>query len=251
MWRLIFTLLSILAVNTICHSRNSVDIRINTGFDDDTIRTGCPATVDFYIENDFRLIAFNQMPSVENNIRISWDLGGGNLLWQDIGGYGSFGCVNLVPCTRLTPIELVFEIFQIEESGQCCPATFDGISPDCISPGATNLLGDETGLLPGPLVHVLSYNFIIDTVVGNMGYVSLQGDYYNRFHFIGDTTSDYSVVTTYNGHEIMYTYPVINAKRCDSECGDTNCDGSVNVGDVVHMINYIFKGGEEPCARCE
>lgn len=33
-------------------------------------------------------------------------------------------------------------------------------------------------------------------------------------------------------------------------CGDSNCDGGVNVGDAVYIINYVFKGGDAPCASC-
>ncbi|MEZ5360338.1 MAG: thrombospondin type 3 repeat-containing protein [Candidatus Zixiibacteriota bacterium] len=29
--------------------------------------------------------------------------------------------------------------------------------------------------------------------------------------------------------------------------GEVNCDGSVNIGDAVYMINYIFRGGAAPC----
>jgi len=29
--------------------------------------------------------------------------------------------------------------------------------------------------------------------------------------------------------------------------GDANCDNAINVGDVVHIVNYVFKGGPEPC----
>ncbi|MFH1335247.1 MAG: dockerin type I domain-containing protein [Candidatus Zixiibacteriota bacterium] len=28
--------------------------------------------------------------------------------------------------------------------------------------------------------------------------------------------------------------------------GDCNCDGNVDVGDVVYLINYLFKGGPPP-----
>ncbi|MCK5127116.1 MAG: hypothetical protein KAR42_12755 [candidate division Zixibacteria bacterium] len=28
--------------------------------------------------------------------------------------------------------------------------------------------------------------------------------------------------------------------------GDTNCDGQINVGDVVHLVNYVFKNGPPP-----
>jgi hypothetical protein len=31
------------------------------------------------------------------------------------------------------------------------------------------------------------------------------------------------------------------------EAGDANCDGQVNVGDAVYLIAYVFSGGAEPC----
>ncbi len=31
------------------------------------------------------------------------------------------------------------------------------------------------------------------------------------------------------------------------DAGDANCDHAVNVGDAVYVINYIFKGGPAPC----
>ena len=31
--------------------------------------------------------------------------------------------------------------------------------------------------------------------------------------------------------------------------GDCNGDGNVDVGDVVYLINYLFKGGPPPCER--
>jgi len=29
--------------------------------------------------------------------------------------------------------------------------------------------------------------------------------------------------------------------------GDVNADGIINVGDVVSLVNYLYKGGGEPC----
>ena len=34
---------------------------------------------------------------------------------------------------------------------------------------------------------------------------------------------------------------------CPKAAGDENCDGNVDVGDVVYLINYLFKGGPHPC----
>jgi len=38
----------------------------------------------------------------------------------------------------------------------------------------------------------------------------------------------------------------VGAQPCQGECGDANADGSVNVADVVYIINYIFTGGALP-----
>jgi len=31
------------------------------------------------------------------------------------------------------------------------------------------------------------------------------------------------------------------------EKANANCDGEINVADVVYLINYLFKGGPPPC----
>ena len=32
--------------------------------------------------------------------------------------------------------------------------------------------------------------------------------------------------------------------------GDANCDKMVDIGDVVYLINYLFKRGPNPCYPC-
>jgi hypothetical protein len=34
------------------------------------------------------------------------------------------------------------------------------------------------------------------------------------------------------------------------EIGDVNCDGVVDIGDAVFLVNYLFKGGPPPCCGC-
>lgn len=34
------------------------------------------------------------------------------------------------------------------------------------------------------------------------------------------------------------------------ESADVNCTGSVDISDVVYMVNYIFASGPAPCANC-
>jgi hypothetical protein len=31
------------------------------------------------------------------------------------------------------------------------------------------------------------------------------------------------------------------------EVGDVNCDGVVDIGDVVYLVSYLYKGGPPPC----
>jgi len=31
------------------------------------------------------------------------------------------------------------------------------------------------------------------------------------------------------------------------EAGDADCSGNVDIDDAVHLINYIFAGGNAPC----
>jgi hypothetical protein len=44
------------------------------------------------------------------------------------------------------------------------------------------------------------------------------------------------------------SYPVM--AQSDYVCGDANSDGSLNIGDAVFMINFVFKGGPAPEPGC-
>ncbi len=34
-----------------------------------------------------------------------------------------------------------------------------------------------------------------------------------------------------------------------ADAGDANCDGDIDIGDAIYIVNYIFKSGSEPCCR--
>ncbi len=36
---------------------------------------------------------------------------------------------------------------------------------------------------------------------------------------------------------------------CPKEAGDENCDGNIDIGDVIYLINYLFKNGPHPCSE--
>ncbi len=40
----------------------------------------------------------------------------------------------------------------------------------------------------------------------------------------------------------------LGSQPCPKDAGDNNCDGNIDVGDVVYLINYLFKGGPHPCS---
>jgi len=51
-------------------------------------------------------------------------------------------------------------------------------------------------------------------------------------------TSQTEPLATDSGWLMISVIPVL---------GDANCDGVVDVGDVIYTINYLFKGGPQPC----
>jgi hypothetical protein len=62
----------------------------------------------------------------------------------------------------------------------------------------------------------------------------------------GDVNSDGSVNVGDPVFLINYIFKGGPAPENPQEC-DPNCDDNVNVGDAVYLINYIFRGGPEPC----
>ncbi len=70
-----------------------------------------------------------------------------------------------------------------------------------------------------------------------------------RQYICGDANGDESLNVGDAVHLINYVFKGGPAPDPE-EAGDPNCDGSINVGDAVYMINFVFKGGPVPCAAC-
>ncbi|UCB53070.1 MAG: dockerin type I repeat-containing protein [Candidatus Zixiibacteriota bacterium] len=61
----------------------------------------------------------------------------------------------------------------------------------------------------------------------------------------GDVNSDGIVNLGDIVYLITYLYKG-GPEPCPVEAGDVNCDGIVNLGDVVYLISYLYRGGPPP-----
>jgi len=74
----------------------------------------------------------------------------------------------------------------------------------------------------------------------------LAGYVYAAFIFHGDANADGKIDVGDVVSLINYLYKNGPAPK-PLEAGDANCDGIIDVGDVVFLINYLFKKGPPPC----
>jgi hypothetical protein len=125
-------------------------------------------------------------------------------------------------------------------------STFIGGSGFEARPG---ILRDDDGIL-----YVIGYTESSDLTTTAWAYdpsYNGAGDIYLiKFDFVhlpGDANGDGSVNVGDAVFLISYVFKGGSAPD-PIETGDANCDGSTNVGDAVYLISYIFKGGAPPCA---
>ncbi len=78
-----------------------------------------------------------------------------------------------------------------------------------------------------------------DSFVVKAGYI--QASYVKR----GDTNADGVIDLGDVVYLLNYLYKG-GIDPCPMEAGDVNCDGVVDLGDIVFLINYLYKGGPPP-----
>jgi photosystem II stability/assembly factor-like uncharacterized protein len=62
----------------------------------------------------------------------------------------------------------------------------------------------------------------------------------------GDANNDGTIDVGDVVYLVSYLYKAGPAPEI-TESGDCNCDGPIDVGDVVYLVNYLFRGGPMPC----
>ncbi len=65
-------------------------------------------------------------------------------------------------------------------------------------------------------------------------------------YICGDTNRDQLIDLGDVLHLINYLYKG-GPESLPTEAGDCNRDQNVDLGDVLHLINYLYKGGPPPC----
>ncbi len=242
----------------------SVTVPYGTG---DTLKTNAVSEIQLAIANDVEVTALTMGYVFTAPTPVTW-------IWQNVGGLGSVtGSIEVIPGSRLDPPNTVFDLggFSINERDM------DGASPDSIQFTGASISG---GLQAGPLEHMISLHikfelpppgdpgvFCIDTSfmppAGSFIFVenpggSVKPDIFwdggsacwpvieGFFTFVGgDANNDGSVGVGDVVYIVNYVFkggpapPIL-------EAGDANCDGNINVGDAVFLINFIFNGGPPP-----
>lgn len=105
-------------------------------------------------------------------------------------------------------------------------------------------LGNQRWISPGPAEPMISFNFRIDSLLDS-------GE--RTICFDSSTFGPYDTDLVFAYQDGSGVYPDVMWPDGGKyytvampPCGDANLDGSVSVGDVVYVINYVFKGGPSP-----
>jgi hypothetical protein len=170
------------------------------------------------------------MSTVYDAVGITFELSssdGAGWEWIDLGEHGPF---ELIENSRMY---IGTDVFVPEWA----PSSPSGAPADTFCIGGISW--DAPDFEPGQLEH--SYNISIRPT--EVGTICIDSGFIPPgavpWHF---TSNDppYLIQPTWGG---PYCFTVLPSQAK----GDVNCDGDGNLGDAVYLINWIFKGGPEPC----
>jgi hypothetical protein len=82
---------------------------------------------------------------------------------------------------------------------------------------------------------------LVTDAIGSFGGTSASASYWMPVNSGGQSSPVGTAESANWGIEAGYVHAVRVTR------GDLNADGIINVGDVVYMVNYLYRGGEEPC----
>jgi hypothetical protein len=66
----------------------------------------------------------------------------------------------------------------------------------------------------------------------------------------GDVNADASLTSGDIIALVNYVFKSGAAPLPIAEAGDVNCDGNVNSADIIYLVNYVFKSAAAPCDVC-
>lgn len=225
----------------------------------DTILSGCPNEIRLWIGNPDTLGAISLGFRFWSPDSLAWS-------WLPrANSWGRSACVTSVPGSRMDDPDSVWDLygFFVNEYDM------DGQSPDTIQIGGIGIYGR---LSPGPLEHMLSLHFTVDVPYGDIRTMCVDSCFIppaGDFIFVdalGDAVvpdvvsatcwpvralcGDVNVDVSINIGDAVSLIAYIFKSGPPPEplaAGDENCDGRVNIADVVYVINFIFKDGPAPC----
>ena len=70
--------------------------------------------------------------------------------------------------------------------------------------------------------------------------------YQAPWYLSGDVNGDWNVTIGDVVHMINFLFKHGPDPFPALQAGDINCNGVVDIGDVIYLINYLFKGGPAP-----
>ena len=207
----------------------------------DTLFSGGSYDFRIWIENDNHLSSL--VATLRNKVTTSPVPGGAPLrgtffTWENVGGYGPSGlntghaCVTVVPSSRMDPPNVVWDYttgFRVREHD------LNEVSPDSIGISGNAAVA---GLPPGPLQHMVTIHFKATSTSMNTVYMHLD----SAFISVGGGM----VFLEAGGMKITPLFTSASPWQLTARCGDPNGDGDINVGDVVFLIQYIFRSGAAP-----